>query len=96
MSFAHIIVYSFWADPVTFLIEKGTRKVILIGGRALFTGTVLIREERFENEGKKLDLSDMPEDEHLRKEVLENGKQLENDFLIKKDFSQGTTGLPQS
>jgi beta-lactamase superfamily II metal-dependent hydrolase len=88
--------YRFWADPITFLIEKGTRKVILIGGREPYSpDSVPTREERSENEEEKLDLSDMPEDEYLRKEVLDSEKdkqQLERFFNQQRLFTRNHAG----
>jgi hypothetical protein len=67
----------FLADPVDFLIRKGAKKVILVGGREPSPPEdVPIGRERSENEGEKLDLGGMPPDESLRKEVLENDSQL--------------------
>jgi len=69
--------YDFWADPVTFLIEKGVDRVILIGGReGRYPERPLRDEKRFEGEEKKLDLSEMFEDRDLRKEVVEKDSQL--------------------
>ena len=64
------------ADPVNFLIEKGVKSVILLGGREALSSEHISRdEEGFENEVRRLDLSEMPDDEYLRKEVVEKDRQ---------------------
>lgn len=85
--------YDFLADPVTFLIEKGVNKVILIGGREAHSPEhVFSDEERFENEEKRLDLSEMPEDEQLRKEVIEKEKQLQGFFDQRRLLTKSHSG----
>ena len=69
--------YEFLADPVNFLIEKGVKRVILLGGREAHSSEQNAwDEEGFESEERRLDLSEMPDDEDLRKEVLEKDSQL--------------------
>ena len=68
--------YEFWADPVHYLIEKGVRRVILLGGsEANPPKDDLKPEGPFENEGERLDVSEMPDDNDLRKEVIGNDGQ---------------------
>jgi len=79
----------FLADPVDFLIRKGAKKVILVGGREPSPPEdVPIVRERSENEREKLDLDGMPPDEPLRNEVLDNDSQLKKydnkELLTKK------------
>jgi len=59
--------YEFLADPVSFLIDKGARKVVLMGGREARP------PERVGFESGP-DLNEMPDDEELREEVLEHDK----------------------
>ena len=70
--------YEFWADPVTFLIEKGVDRVILMGGREGHSPEHTSSDkEHFESKDKKLDLSEMFEDLDLRKEVIEKDNHLQ-------------------
>lgn len=63
--------YEFWADPVKYLIEKDVRRVILLGGsEANRPKEVLKPDEPSENEGEQLDVSEMPDDNDLHKEVI--------------------------
>ena len=68
--------YEFWADPVHFLIENGVERVLLLGGsEPTPPKDDLFPEGGLENEAERLDLSQMPEDAHLRKEVMEKDSQ---------------------
>jgi len=70
--------YEFLADPVNFLIGKGVRRIIIIGGREPYSPEPFSSvEERYGNEEEKLDLDEMPDDEILKKEVVENDGQWE-------------------
>ena len=68
--------YKFLADPVSFLIEKGAEKVVLLGGRKAHS------PERVSSgsEERRFDPGELPNDEGLRKEVLKNDPDLE-EFL---------------
>ena len=66
-------LYEFWADPVHFLIENGVRRVLLLGGRkSNLPKDNFIPEGPSINEGERLDLSEMPDDDALCREVMEN------------------------
>lgn len=68
--------YEFWADPVHFLIAKGVRRILLLGGRKATSPKDDFRVEgRFENEGDRLDVSEMTDDDQLQKEVVTEDEQ---------------------
>ena len=68
--------YKFWADPVHFLIEKGVKRVLLLGGsKAIPPDDDFRLEGRFENKREGIDVSDMPDYDLLRKEVIEKDGQ---------------------
>lgn len=68
--------YEFWADPVQFLIARGVKRILLLGGGKASPPKDDFRPEgRFENEGERLDISEMPDDDHLQKEVITKDEQ---------------------
>jgi hypothetical protein len=68
--------YEFWADPVRFLLENGVERVLLLGGsEPSLPKDEFGREGRFANEAERMDLSEMPDDSGLRREVMEKDSQ---------------------
>jgi glyoxylase-like metal-dependent hydrolase (beta-lactamase superfamily II) len=74
-------LYDFWSDPITFLIEKGVNRVILVGGHEPYSPP----NEEIPSEDEGLDINKMPEDEHLKEEVIKNEEQLKS-FLTVRNF----------
>jgi len=70
--------YDFLADPVAFLIKRGVNRVVLVGGREPYPPEPTFRnEEHFENAERKLDWSEMLEDEYLKREIIGMEQQLQ-------------------
>lgn len=71
--------YDFWADPVTFLIENGVKRIILIGGEEGYPP-----EENFDRlidrRENKVDYDEMRNDDELKRKVEKNDQQLQ-EFL---------------
>lgn len=75
--------YDFLADPVSFLIERGVERIVLLGGReAISPEYISTNEESFGDE-QGINLDEMLDDEYLRNEVLENDGQLKK-FLFRR------------
>jgi hypothetical protein len=83
-------LYDFWSDPITFLIEKGVNRVILVGGHE--SSPEYTPNEVMPSEDEGLDISKMPEDEVLKEEVISNEKQLERFFRDKKLLAKNHRG----
>ena len=81
-------LYDFWSDPITFLIEKGVNRVILVGGHEPYSPP----NEGTPSEDEGLDLSKMPEDERLKEEVIKNEEQLKRFFDSKKLLAKNHRG----
>jgi len=84
-------LYDFWSDPITFLIEKGVNRVILVGGYEPYSSEYNPNEE-IPSEDEGLDISKMPEDEVLKEEVISNEKQLQRFFDGKKLLAKNHRG----
>jgi beta-lactamase superfamily II metal-dependent hydrolase len=77
-------LYSFWSDPITFFLdEKEVNKVILVGGHDPYP----VEEMQFEGGEEGIDVSKMPEDEDLKKEIIKNERQL--GIRLKRFFDNG-------
>lgn len=64
--------YDFLGDPVSFLIKKGARRVIIVGGSKAYSPEhASIDEERDRDKKEGLDLSEMPDDKVLKDEILQ-------------------------
>ena len=84
--------YKFWADPVHFLIEKGVKRVLLLGGSEANPPDDLRPERRLENEEERLDISEMPDDDLLLNEVIEKDGQWKKFLAQRKLLTKSHNG----
>jgi len=85
--------YDFLTDPVAFLIERGINRVVLVGGREPYPPEPTFRNvERFENAERKLDWSEMPEDEDLKREIIGMEQQLQRFLNLGKLYVKSHRG----
>ena len=74
----------FWADPISYLVGKGARKIVLFGNSEASPPEDVPIEEYFEDR-EKMDINKLPNDEKLEEEVRAKERKTVTDLL-----SQGT------
>lgn len=88
-------MYSFWTDPVSYLLSRGTTRVVLIGGHeANPPEDIPVRGEPAEDTERKFNFDEtLDDDEDLKNEVVRHERRLirghlENRKLLAKNHSK--------